>query len=237
MPESPALEARQDSLLKQVAGLPSGQMGLLNVADVVGPLAHELHNILNNIVLKAAVLSRQVQVDESLREQVNGFRALAVSASKLWGQLDRYRHELTFPQEPVDVGNLIREVVRQCQSDGTAIECHVDSPLPPAWGNPWDIYRLGSLLIAAARAAGPPIQVRVTADDRRLLVIVEDSGPDVAAEALERLFEPWAVERGGSGLERAACQSIVRRLDGKLRAQRRPEGGLTVSAELKSAQN
>ncbi len=56
----------------------------LNIADMVGPITHELHNVLNNIVLQAAIVMREVP--EAFREDVaavrrHAFRPAACSAS------------------------------------------------------------------------------------------------------------------------------------------------------------
>jgi two-component system sensor histidine kinase BaeS len=68
---------------------------------------------------------------------------------------------------------------------------------------------------------------------------VEDSGPGVADELLERLFERfYRVEQGrsraggGSGLGLAICRSIAEAHGGQIRAGRSALGGLAVQVDL-----
>jgi C4-dicarboxylate-specific signal transduction histidine kinase len=79
--------------------------------------------------------------------------------------------------------------------------------------------------------------VRVSSQQGKVLLDVEDSGPSVVADALDALFNPFAAATrpGENSLERAACWSIARRLEAKLHAAARPEGGLSVTVEFSSA--
>ena len=63
------------------------------------------------------------------------------------------------------------------------------------------------------------VLVRVGARDGQLRVAVSDTGPGVAAEDAERLFEPFVQgegHRGGAGLGLAICRRLVRRMGGTI---------------------
>jgi signal transduction histidine kinase len=97
---------------------------------------------------------------------------------------------------------------------------------PPEW-----IDRLAGVLIDnACRFAGPAGVVRVSVGQRgnRVTMTVEDSGPGVAAEHRDRLFDRFhrSTERGGSaGLGLAIADSIVRTTDGQWRLGESDLGG------------
>ncbi len=75
--------------------------------------------------------------------------------------------------------------------------------------------------------------VRTAALPGQVVLTVEDGGGDVDPERLNQLFEPCAPGREGTnGLEMAACKTIVRRLQGRIQADPRPGGGVTVTVEL-----
>ncbi len=70
-------------------------------------------------------------------------------------------------------------------------------------------------------------------------ITVSNSGPQVPAEAVSTLFEPFrrlGAERvnhaGGVGLGLSIVRSIVTAHDGTISAQARPEGGLTIAINL-----
>ena len=55
---------------------------------------------------------------------------------------------------------------------------------------------------------------------------VEDSGPGIPPENMQRIFDPFFTTRSkGLGLGLSLCQSLVEGMDGELRAQQgRPRG-------------
>jgi two-component system, OmpR family, sensor histidine kinase TctE len=71
-------------------------------------------------------------------------------------------------------------------------------------------------------------------------LVVEDDGPGVAPEHVEKLFEPfWRGERadlrndGGTGLGLTIAREIVERLGGRIEASTRPLfGGLRLTVTL-----
>ncbi|MBW2467774.1 MAG: two-component sensor histidine kinase, partial [Deltaproteobacteria bacterium] len=75
--------------------------------------------------------------------------------------------------------------------------------------------------------------------DNRLLFYLEDSGPGVPGESLDRLFDRlYRVDRsrsrtkGGSGLGLSICKSIIDALGGEIRAINGKSGGLRIEIEL-----
>jgi len=101
------------------------------------------------------------------------------------------------------------------------------------------IYLLRLLLKNAAAVMTPGqgfIRIRTLHTGENVQLLVEDIGPTVPTELLHKLFEPTVICREGTNsLELAACRSIVRRCKGKIEAQNRPEGGLTIVVELAAA--
>lgn len=82
--------------------------------------------------------------------------------------------------------------------------------------------------------AGGRLHVRLSADAQRLLLQVEDQGPGIPAEDLERVFERF-YSRGtvqGAGLGLAIVQSIARRHAGQIRLRNLDSGGLQACLEL-----
>jgi len=83
------------------------------------------------------------------------------------------------------------------------------------------------------------VRVRAQRRDSKVCLEIEDSGPGVADEVLEKLFERfYRVEQGrsraggGSGLGLSICRNIVEAHGGSIRAARSPAGGLGIYVEL-----
>jgi len=107
---------------------------------------------------------------------------------------------------------------------------------PPEW-----IDRLAGVLIDnACRYAGANGVVRVSVGQRgnRVTMTVEDSGPGVAAEHREKLFDRFhrSTEQGGSaGLGLAIADSIVRTTDGQWRLGDSELGGAMFEVSWRRA--
>ncbi|GBR37346.1 two component sensor histidine kinase [Neoasaia chiangmaiensis NBRC 101099] len=87
--------------------------------------------------------------------------------------------------------------------------------------------------------AAPYTVKRGAKDERWVKVVIEDSGPGLPPEDLERMFEPFVRaeqsrnrETGGTGLGLAIARSIVRAQGGDVRLENRREGGLRAIVTL-----
>lgn len=83
------------------------------------------------------------------------------------------------------------------------------------------------------------LKISATADERRLHLYFQDSGPGVPEEALPRLFDRlYRVDTsrsrhtGGSGLGLSICRRIIENHGGRIRAEKSPMGGLGIRIEL-----
>jgi signal transduction histidine kinase len=93
-------------------------------------------------------------------------------------------------------------------------------------------------LIRNALEASPSdhgVRVRVMADGRWGVIVVEDDGPGVPPEILSRVFEPFVTtktERGGTGLGLAITRDMISQLGGEVRLENREEGGTRATVRL-----
>jgi FixJ family two-component response regulator/signal transduction histidine kinase len=72
--------------------------------------------------------------------------------------------------------------------------------------------------------------------DGRVVAAVCDSGPGIAAEHADAVFEPFRTTRtDGLGLGLAICRSIVQAHDGAIWVERNPDRGVTFRFELQGA--
>ncbi|HXG11512.1 MAG TPA: sensor histidine kinase, partial [Gemmataceae bacterium] len=122
---------------------------------------------------------------------------------------------------------------------GVVVRLELAADLPPVLGGTGDLDRLCAFLVGNAAAVTPDggeVLVRTARAADQVLLRIEDSGPDVAPGLLGQVFEVSAAGRvGANGLELAACRSIVRRLQGGIRAESRAGGGVAVIVELPAA--
>jgi two-component system sensor histidine kinase CpxA len=87
------------------------------------------------------------------------------------------------------------------------------------------------------------VELKIRCEDmaplRRVILEVSDSGPGIPESELENVFRPFyrvdvarQQDTGGFGVGLAIADRAVRLHNGELRAQNRPQGGLTISLSL-----
>jgi PAS domain S-box-containing protein len=98
---------------------------------------------------------------------------------------------------------------------------------------------LFNLLLNAATAMNSKGRIRVTAREttdargaREHELVVEDDGPGILAENLERIFDPFFTTTQGTGLGLSVSYGIVQAHGGTLSAENRAEGGARFTIRL-----
>jgi len=100
---------------------------------------------------------------------------------------------------------------------------------------------IGNLLDNAVRYAGGA-RCRLVREGEEAVLLVEDDGPGIPEDRLERMFEPF--ERGdpardpatgGVGLGLALARGIARAHGGEMRLRRREQGGVCAELRLPAA--
>lgn len=224
-------------------------------------IAHELRTPLAILKGEVEALADGVrQPDQrvlaSLSEEINQLSALVDDLQSL-ALADA--GSLNLQQEPVDLAALAEQACDafrdRLAGRGIALEFSAPHPVS-ASADPQRLRQvLHNLLENCARYVVASGRVRVTvrpatntgrqkSGAARLgsaELLVEDSGPGVAGEQLERLFERFyraeegrSRAGGGSGLGLAICRSIVEAHGGRIRADRSAMGGLAVHVVLPS---
>lgn len=100
---------------------------------------------------------------------------------------------------------------------------------------------LANLIENAARYGGKA-RVQAARHGRDIRVVIEDDGPGIPPEALDKVFTPfYRLEQsrnrrtGGMGLGLTVARTIVRAHGGDITLDNKPEGGLRVTATLPQA--
>jgi PAS domain S-box-containing protein len=166
--------------------------------DILSAVSHELRTPLTSVLGFALTLEeRRSELDpETVDEIIADIAQAARRLERLLGDLldiERLRLGHTVVRrEPVDVGDLVRRVVadyplggRVVSITGGTVAASVDSA---------KMERIvDNLVVNAAKHTPPggPIEIRVDARGRDLLLVVEDEGPGIADEYKQEVFETF----------------------------------------------
>ena len=160
--------------------------------------------------------------------------------------LDRLaRGALTLERRRVDLGELVGGIVKEAEAEllGERPVSLETSPVLVAV-DPAKVERIVENLLAnAARHTreGTPVWVRVEARDEGGLVVVEDAGPGVPAEARRTIFEPFqqgpsiTAHAPGSGIGLALVAYFAGMHGGRAWVEDRPGGGASFRVLLPDA--
>jgi two-component system OmpR family sensor kinase/two-component system sensor histidine kinase BaeS len=134
---------------------------------------------------------------------------------------------LTLHREPTDIGDLVSDSVAsfrtQADAAGITLVAALDDALPQAEVDPVRIREvLANLLSNALRYTprGGTVRADATAEIGHVRVVVRDSGPGIAADALPHVFDRFykSEESRGAGLGLAIAKSIVVAHGGEIEA-------------------
>ncbi|MBO6940654.1 MAG: response regulator [Deltaproteobacteria bacterium] len=131
--------------------------------------------------------------------------------------------------ELVDVGDLVDQVLRivRREIEQTAVlERDIDRDLPPLLVPRTRLAQvLTNVLINAAHAVREVersvhrVRISARADDEAVAIVVSDTGPGIAPDDIDRIFDPFYTTKRqdlGTGLGLSISRSILRRLGGDM---------------------
>ncbi len=188
-------------------------------------------------------------------QALSDIHASAARTSRLAGQLlnlTRLRHlALPTEQDALDLADLLRSVVLEWVDHDLARQHDLGLAELPAQpicviGEPWALREMvGNLIENALRytPAGSEITLGLSleAEGGGVVLSIEDNGPGVDPQMLERLCQPFEragrQDTDGSGLGLAIVETIALRHQAELQVSNRDAGGLCVHIRFPGRQS
>jgi nitrogen fixation/metabolism regulation signal transduction histidine kinase len=214
--------------------------------EVARRLAHEIKNPLTPIQLAAERLRRRLQGklatdDADILERAT--HTIVQQVETLKGMVNAFSDYARDPElklTPVNLNELLAEVVELYRAQGTAvaIEVETDPALPPVMADRGRLRQVLNNLITNALEAveGVPgarvaaaTQISSGPGPKSAVIMVTDNGHGFAKDMLARVFDPYVTSKPrGTGLGLAIVKKIAEEHGGSIEANNRPEGGAYV---------
>ena len=205
----------------------------------LGDTAHELRSPLGRMQVALEILDTRVAAPE--RDYVHDLKEDVEALSQLTDDLLQYaRAELadrTVTLASVNVSAAVTRAVARESQAGVTFDVRVpDGLVVNAEPSLFD-RALANLVRNAVKYAGSagPIEIAATSTPTEIFVTVSDTGPGVAPESIERIFDPFYREdvarnrkTGGVGLGLAIVRSSVEACGGTTSCRNRRPHGLEV---------
>ncbi len=198
-------------------------------------IIHDLKNPLNIISLTAEVFSSPGLTPEARAQLPGRIQRQVVRINDLVTDILGYTEgRRSADIRPNDFRAFVRELVAELEADIAAKSIRlVLENEPPAGLISFDARQLGRIFHNLVHNAkdfvdeGGAIFLRFKTGAGELLVEVEDTGPGIAPEIADKLFQPFAThgKAHGTGLGLSICKKIVEDHGGKISARSEPGRG------------
>jgi C4-dicarboxylate-specific signal transduction histidine kinase len=228
-----------------------GQVARLNtLGELAAGMAHELNQPLTAVLANTQAASRLLAEDPPDIDTARTAMGQAVQQSRrATDVVGRLRKAVERPgaageTRAVDLAEAVGTALYLLEPEMRrhGVTPPVDLPAAPllAQAEPVALGQIiHNLLINALQAmdAVPAtqrsLQVGLATIDGQAGLMVADTGPGIAADALPRLFEPFFTTRqGGLGLGLSLCETLATSMGGQVRAGNQPAGGAVFTLTL-----
>jgi signal transduction histidine kinase/ActR/RegA family two-component response regulator len=216
------------------------------VGQLISEVSHELNNPLTTALGYAQLVSK-VNKDPEIAEYLDTIRDEGMRCQKIIRNLLDFSRKQKGDRVPVDLNEVVQNTLnlRRYQLGIDSIEVTLDltPDLPMILADPTSLQQVLLNLLNNAHQAlkqrRKPGRVRFTTrraeGENGVVVVLEDNGPGIADEYLERVFDPFFTtkEKGkGTGLGLSVCRGIVEELGGRITAGTSEQGGALFSVDL-----
>ncbi|HWL08826.1 MAG TPA: ATP-binding protein [Planctomicrobium sp.] len=220
---------------------------LAAVGEVAAGVAHEIRNPLTSVKLLIQRAAERQPVHSLNEEQMQVLlEEISRMENTVQSLLDFARPEI--PQNvPCDFSKILDKSLAllegRLQQQNIQVEISNDEAAKPLLGDPLLIQQVIVNIVINAISfmpSGGPLMLRQWNDELTdsTMLEIQDSGPGIALEVLERVFEPFVTTRcTGSGLGLAISRRVIEHQGGTLTATNAAEGGALFRIQLPLAHN
>jgi signal transduction histidine kinase len=200
-------------------------------------VAHELKNPLTPI--RFAVATLRQKVGPELRETVEVLDAESARLEAMAKHFSQFGRLPEGPTSDVDLADLARETLRSTVPASMEAELVTDGKAPHVLGQHDALMRaLANVLLNAVDATSGRgrVTVRVVGRNDGVTVAVKDDGIGIAADALDRIWDPYVTAKtGGTGLGLAIVKQTVVAHGGSVDATSTPGEGTEIRLHFPAA--
>jgi two-component system sensor histidine kinase HydH len=220
------------------------QEKLAAIGNLAAGVAHEIRNPLSSIKGFATHFKERFSEGSPDKQAASILIQEVDRLNRVVTELLEFSRPSDIEAKTVDLRELIDRSLAFVQEDAAQKNIEVDV----SWNTPSDRIevdpdRLSQALLnlylnaVQAMESGGSLQVAVSGDDGQVRIDVTDSGPGIAPEMINTVFDPYYTSKGsGTGLGLAIVHKIVEAHRGQIRVFSRPGRGTTFTLLLPKKQ-
>jgi PAS domain S-box-containing protein len=204
-------------------------------------VAHEINNPMSGIMLYANLVQEELGLDHPLTSDLQTIINEAERCKVIVADLLEFSHQTTYEMEQVDLNDVIRKTLTILQHQplfqNIDLTLELNPELPPIYGNAIRLNQVVmNIIINGVQAMEGNGKMRITSRTRANRdiseITIQDSGPGIDHEHLEKIFDPFFTTKAtgeGTGLGLSVSYAIVKEHKGSIRVTSTPEAGTTFT--------
>ncbi len=207
-------------------------------------VAHEINNPMSGIMLYSNLIQEELEEDHPSIPDLETIIHEAERCKVIVADLLEFSHQTTYEMEHVDLNDVVQKTLTVLQHQplfqNIEISNQLSPGLPPIYGNAIRLNQvIMNIVVNGAQAMEGVGQLTITSHVRANQdineIIIQDSGPGIDAELLEKIFDPFFTtkEQGqGTGLGLSVSYAIVKEHKGTIRVKSSPETGTVFTLKF-----
>ncbi|RJP67674.1 MAG: sensor histidine kinase [Candidatus Abyssobacteria bacterium SURF_17] len=216
---------------------------LASIGKLSASVAHEINNPLTGILTFAEDLVDTAPADDPHLRDYKVIHREAIRCRQIVRQLLDFSRQDKPNLRPVDINDILTHTIgfvsKQAIFRNISVETNLGDSMPPVIADPAQLEQVVlDILVNAAEAMPKGGRVFVTScansSTREVEVAINDTGPGITKDNLQRVFEPFFSTKGGKsmGIGLAVSWNIVNQHGGRLEADSKPGEGATFRIVL-----
>jgi signal transduction histidine kinase len=206
------------------------------VGNFARSIVHDLKNPLSIIGISAEMFDMpnirpevRAQTQARIKKQVERINDM-VGDILIFSEGERKDRQV----KPADYRAFVLELAAELRAEAGLKDVRIEiENIPAAVFIPFDPRRLGRVFYNLVHNAtdvmpnGGTIFLRFNADEKEIVTEIEDTGPGIAPEIADKLFQPFAThgKSHGTGLGLSICKKIVEDHGGRIWVRNEPKRG------------
>ncbi len=207
---------------------------IASIGQLAAGIAHEINNPLGVILCHLDLIKDDPTLSPEARADLETIEKHAGNCRTIISDLLKFAHQHVSVKEPISVNALIEEVAfmvgGQFRKQQIDIALHLDREIPMVTVDADKMKQVFlNMLLNSAQAIGENGTITLlssyNADSRMVQIVVEDSGPGIPADILDKIFDPFFTTKPpgqGTGLGLSISYGIIQDHNGDITAESLP---------------
>jgi len=207
---------------------------IASIGQMAAGIAHEINNPLGVILCHIDLIKGEANLTPEVQSDLDIIEKHVGTCRTIISDLLKFAHQHASTKEPVALNTLIDEVVAmvssQFKKQRITLEKHLDRDIPLVTVDADKIKQvLLNMLINSGQAmvetGTVSIASRLDTNRQTVQIILEDTGPGIAPEIIDKIFDPFFTTKPpgkGTGLGLSVSYGIIREHNGDITVESLP---------------